>query len=47
MQTRRRNSLSDVDNGPQSLLAFSGNKNVHGLYDFLLNYRLVQSESLN
>ncbi|KAF8403417.1 hypothetical protein HHK36_011520 [Tetracentron sinense] len=38
-QTRRLGSISDVDNGPQSLLAFSGNENVHGLYDFLLNYR--------
>ncbi|GAV63900.1 hypothetical protein CFOL_v3_07418 [Cephalotus follicularis] len=38
-QTRRSSSLSDVDNTPQSLLAFSGNENVHGLYDFLLNYR--------
>ncbi|KAJ4840091.1 hypothetical protein Tsubulata_009910 [Turnera subulata] len=38
-QTRRRSSFSDVDNSPQSLLAFCGNKNVHGLYDFLLNYR--------
>ncbi|THU74874.1 hypothetical protein C4D60_Mb04t38000 [Musa balbisiana] len=32
-------SLSDVDNTPQSLLLFSGNKQVHALYDFLLNYR--------
>ncbi|PPD95897.1 hypothetical protein GOBAR_DD07064 [Gossypium barbadense] len=38
-QTRRMNSFSDVDNTPQSLLAFSGNRNVHGLYDILLNYR--------
>ncbi|KAJ9181255.1 hypothetical protein P3X46_009403 [Hevea brasiliensis] len=38
-QTRRLTSLSDVDNSPQSLLAFCGNKNVHALYDFLLNYR--------
>ncbi|TYJ39495.1 hypothetical protein E1A91_A04G073900v1 [Gossypium mustelinum] len=38
-QTRRMNSFSDVDNTPQSLLAFSGNQNVHGLYDILLNYR--------
>ncbi|PPR89902.1 hypothetical protein GOBAR_AA30784 [Gossypium barbadense] len=30
-QTRRMNSFSDVDNTPQSLLAFSGNQNVHGL----------------
>ncbi|KAK9290379.1 hypothetical protein L1049_008548 [Liquidambar formosana] len=38
-QTRRLGSMSDVDNSPQSLLAFNGNENVHGLYDFLLNYR--------
>lgn len=40
MQTRRPSSLSDIDNTPQSLLAFS-DKNVHALYDFLLNYRQV------
>lgn len=38
-QTRRSSSLSDIDNTSQSLLAFSDNKNVHALYDFLLNYR--------
>ncbi|KAL5806351.1 hypothetical protein ACOSQ4_029084 [Xanthoceras sorbifolium] len=38
-QTRRPTSLSDIDNTPQSLLAFSDNKNVHALYEFLLNYR--------
>ncbi|XP_039068305.1 uncharacterized protein LOC120214486 [Hibiscus syriacus] len=38
-QTRHMNSFSDVDNTPQSLLAFSGNQNVHGLYEILLNYR--------
>ncbi|XP_006348420.1 protein downstream neighbor of son homolog [Solanum tuberosum] len=38
-QTRRRSAMSDVDNRPDSLLAFTGNKNVHSLYDFLLNYR--------
>ncbi|XP_057999688.1 uncharacterized protein LOC110650472 isoform X1 [Hevea brasiliensis] len=38
-QTRRPTTLSDVDHSPQSLLAFCGNKNVHALYDFLLNYR--------
>ncbi|KAK7337349.1 hypothetical protein VNO77_17916 [Canavalia gladiata] len=38
-QTRRLRSFSDVDNSPESLLAFSGNSNVHGLYDLLLNYR--------
>ncbi|XP_017244417.1 uncharacterized protein LOC108216227 [Daucus carota subsp. sativus] len=40
-QTRRLGSLSDEDNSPQSLLAFRGNGNVHGLYDFLLNYRSI------
>ncbi|XP_004494284.1 uncharacterized protein [Cicer arietinum] len=38
-QTRRSRSFSDVDNSPESLLLFSGNNNVHGLYDLLLNYR--------
>ncbi|XWS66537.1 hypothetical protein CRYUN_Cryun05aG0208200 [Craigia yunnanensis] len=38
-QTRRMNFFSDVDNIPQSLLAFCGNQNVHGLYEILLNYR--------
>ncbi|KAB1222510.1 Protein downstream neighbor of Son [Morella rubra] len=38
-QTRRLSSLSDIDNSPQSLLVFSGNKSVHSLYDFFLNYR--------
>ncbi|XP_010263111.1 PREDICTED: protein downstream neighbor of Son [Nelumbo nucifera] len=42
-QARRLVSISDVDNSPQSLLAFSGNDNVHGLYDFLLNYRSILS----
>ncbi|KAK9122978.1 hypothetical protein Sjap_012580 [Stephania japonica] len=36
---RRLDSKSEIDNIPQSLLAFSENENVHGLYDFLLNYR--------
>lgn len=40
-QTRRLGSVSDVDNSPQSLLVFSGNENVHGLFDFLLNYRYI------
>ncbi|OMP05790.1 Donson [Corchorus capsularis] len=40
-QTQRKNSFSDVDNTPQSLLAFSGIDNVHGLYEILLNYRYV------
>ncbi|WOK97574.1 hypothetical protein Cni_G06282 [Canna indica] len=34
-------SLSDVDNTPQSLLLFSGNEEVHTLYNFLVNYRLL------
>ncbi|KAJ0714658.1 hypothetical protein HanPI659440_Chr13g0491951 [Helianthus annuus] len=38
--TRRTVSLSDVDNTPESLLVFSDN-DVHGLYDFLLNYRFL------
>ncbi|XP_059668609.1 uncharacterized protein LOC132313713 [Cornus florida] len=38
-QIRCLGSMSDVDNSPQSLLTFNGNENVHGLYDFLLNYR--------
>uniref|UniRef100_A0A803QIA1 Protein downstream neighbor of Son n=1 Tax=Cannabis sativa TaxID=3483 RepID=A0A803QIA1_CANSA len=38
-QTRRRSSPSDVDNTPESLLVFSGNKDAHSLYDILLNYR--------
>ncbi|XP_050227441.1 uncharacterized protein LOC126677049 isoform X2 [Mercurialis annua] len=38
-QTRRWTSVSDIDNIPESLLAFYGDKNVHALYDFLLNYR--------
>ncbi|OVA02371.1 Donson [Macleaya cordata] len=45
-QTRCLSSMSDVDNNPQSLLEFSGNESVHGLYDFLLNYRSFLS-SLN
>ncbi|RVW11954.1 hypothetical protein CK203_091837 [Vitis vinifera] len=33
--------LSEIEkrNLGQSLLSFSGNKNVHALYDFMLNYR--------
>ncbi|KAL7137203.1 hypothetical protein ABFS83_10G077000 [Erythranthe nasuta] len=38
-QTRATESTVDVDKTPQSLLMFTGNKNVHALYDFLLNYR--------
>ncbi|KAJ9554977.1 hypothetical protein OSB04_009591 [Centaurea solstitialis] len=40
-KTRRTTSQSDVDNSPESLLSFSGNNNVQGLYDFLLNYRFL------
>lgn len=40
-QTRRLRSFSDVDNSPESLLVFSGNNSVHGLYDLLLNYRFL------
>lgn len=39
LQTFQLDSMTDVDNSPQSLLAFVGNESVHGLYDFLLNYR--------
>ncbi|KAL6521213.1 hypothetical protein OROGR_017782 [Orobanche gracilis] len=38
-QARATESIIGVDNTPQSLLMFTGNKNVHALYDFLLNYR--------
>ncbi|CAN0879257.1 Protein downstream neighbor of son homolog [Linum grandiflorum] len=38
-QTRKSSPSNDVDNTTQSLLAFKGNKDVQGLYDFLLNYR--------
>ncbi|XP_047977157.1 protein downstream neighbor of Son [Salvia hispanica] len=41
-KTRAVESLTGVDNTPQSLLMFAG-KNVHGLYDFLLNYRSLYS----
>lgn len=38
-QAYHQDSVSGIDNSPESLLAFTGNNNVHGLYDFLLNYR--------
>jgi len=38
-QTRVLDSMTDIDNSCQSLLAFIGNENIHGLYDFLLNHR--------
>ncbi|TVU48961.1 hypothetical protein EJB05_00248 [Eragrostis curvula] len=34
-------ALSDVDNTTQSLLQFTGNDSVHGLYDVLLNYKCL------
>ncbi|KAK7396798.1 hypothetical protein VNO78_17957 [Psophocarpus tetragonolobus] len=40
-QTRRLRSFSDIDNTPESLLVFSGNYNVHALYDLLLNHRFL------
>ncbi|XP_043714261.1 protein downstream neighbor of Son-like isoform X1 [Telopea speciosissima] len=42
-QIGRLVSMPGVDNCPQSLLAFRGNENVQGLYDFLLNYRSIVS----
>lgn len=41
MQARRLRSVSNVDNTPESFLAFEGNESVHGVYDLLLNYRCV------
>lgn len=38
-QALHLDALSDVDNTTQSLLSFTGNENVHGLYDVLLNYK--------
>ncbi|KAI4988537.1 hypothetical protein ZWY2020_030167 [Hordeum vulgare] len=38
-QTVHIDALSEVDNTTQSLLSFTGNKSVHGLYDVLLNYK--------
>ncbi|CAL9246367.1 unnamed protein product [Arabidopsis halleri] len=38
-QIRRLRSVSNIDNTPESFLAFVGNESVHGLYDLLLNYR--------
>ncbi|XP_057545235.1 uncharacterized protein LOC130824315 isoform X2 [Amaranthus tricolor] len=38
-QAKRFSSTPDVENSPKSLLAFNGNYSVHGVYDFLLNYR--------
>lgn len=44
-QTRLVDSMIAVDNSPQSVLAFNGHKNVHGLYDFLLNHRSFLSST--
>ncbi|KAJ1266483.1 hypothetical protein BS78_08G154200 [Paspalum vaginatum] len=38
-QALHLDALSDVDNTTQSLLSFTGNESVHGLYDVLLNYK--------
>ncbi|XP_073046098.1 uncharacterized protein [Primulina eburnea] len=38
-QARAMETMTGIDNSPQSLLMFTGNKSVHALYDFLLNYR--------
>ncbi|KAI4996967.1 hypothetical protein ZWY2020_052309 [Hordeum vulgare] len=38
-QTLHVDALSEVDNTTQSLLSFTGNKSVHGLYDVFLNYK--------
>ncbi|KAJ0246992.1 Downstream neighbor of Son [Hirschfeldia incana] len=38
-QARRLRSVSNIDNTPESFLAFEGNESVHGVYDLLLNYR--------
>ncbi|CAM0948704.1 unnamed protein product [Alopecurus aequalis] len=38
-QTLHIDALSEVDNTTQSLLSFTGNKSVHGLYDVLVNYK--------
>ncbi|KAI4991179.1 hypothetical protein ZWY2020_039550 [Hordeum vulgare] len=38
-QTLHVDALSEVDNTTQSLLSFTRNKSVHGLYDVLLNYK--------
>jgi hypothetical protein len=39
LQALHIDAMSEVDNTTQSLLSFVGNKSVHGLYDFLLNYK--------
>ncbi|KAI5070502.1 hypothetical protein GOP47_0014845 [Adiantum capillus-veneris] len=44
-QTRLVDSMIAVDNSPQSLLVFNGQKSVHGLYDLLLNHRSMLSST--
>ncbi|KAK8961433.1 hypothetical protein KSP40_PGU015915 [Platanthera guangdongensis] len=44
-QAYHQDSVSGIDNSSESLLAFTGNNNVHGLYDFLLNYRSFHKSS--
>lgn len=44
-QTRLVDSMIAVDNNTQSVLAFNGQKSVHGLYDFLLNHRTLLSST--
>ncbi|GJN35553.1 hypothetical protein PR202_gb24341 [Eleusine coracana subsp. coracana] len=39
LQALHIDALSDVDSTTQSLLQFTGNESVHGLYDVLLNYK--------
>ncbi|KAG2598266.1 hypothetical protein PVAP13_5KG332800 [Panicum virgatum] len=43
LQALHLDALSDVDNTTQSLLSFTGNESVHGLYDVLLNYKFSAS----
>eukprot|EP00850_Spirogloea_muscicola_P020375 SM000214S06769 [mRNA] locus=s214:52871:55776:+ [translate_table: standard] len=38
-QTRTVDTVAAQDNSPRSLLLIEGRNNVHGLFDFLLNYR--------
>ncbi|XP_073135112.1 uncharacterized protein [Henckelia pumila] len=42
-QARAVETMTGIDNTPQSLLMFTGNKSVHALYDFLLNYRFFMT----
>ncbi|PUZ67963.1 hypothetical protein GQ55_3G476600 [Panicum hallii var. hallii] len=47
LQALHLDALSDVDNTTQSLLAFTGNESVHGLYDILLNYKSLLNSLSN